>query len=205
MQGMVFGSSVPTSLPHRRLDAKTAVTFVYYPCVCFKRVPTILARANNSLTGHPQQDHETRHGSMSRTRWTVDGPDEVPLEIEGRKFSTNDEGAPMMCNLVCSAMGRHVHIDYCRADDAAACAGNEELQHLTRRIQPNPARAKDLLTHSLFWKRSGEWRLGASVLVDRLSELLLNRFQRPILEGRTSQLWEMVGLHLDFNLVVIKI
>ncbi|KAF8428935.1 hypothetical protein L210DRAFT_3623712 [Boletus edulis BED1] len=105
--------------------------------------------------GHPQQEHETRHGSMSRTRWTVDGPDDVPLEIEGRKFSTNDEGAPMMCNLVCSAMGRHIHIDYCRADDEAECTGNEELQHQTRRIQPDPGRPKDLLTHSLFWKRSG--------------------------------------------------
>ncbi|KAG6369029.1 hypothetical protein JVT61DRAFT_1964, partial [Boletus reticuloceps] len=106
--------------------------------------------------GHPQQEHETRHGSMSRTRWTVDGPDDVPLEIEGRKFSTNDEGAPMMCNLVCSAMGRHVHIDYCRADYEAECTSNGELQHLTRRIQPDPDRPKDLLTHSLFWKRSGE-------------------------------------------------
>jgi hypothetical protein len=93
---------------------------------------------------------------MSRTRWTVDGPDDIPLEIEGRKFSTNDEGAPMMCNLICSAMGRHVHIDYCRAVDGAACTVNEELQHLTKRMQPDPDRAKDVLTHSLFWKRSGE-------------------------------------------------
>ncbi|KAI9571051.1 hypothetical protein HD554DRAFT_2017581 [Boletus coccyginus] len=105
--------------------------------------------------GHPQKEHETRHGSMSRTRWTMDGPDDVPLEIDGRKFSTNDEGAPMMCNLVCSAMGRHVHIDYCRADAEAACIGNKQLQHLTKRIQPYPERAKDVLTHSLFWKRSG--------------------------------------------------
>ncbi|KAF8548563.1 hypothetical protein OG21DRAFT_1606884 [Imleria badia] len=105
--------------------------------------------------GHPQQEHETSHGSMSRTRWTVDGPDDVPLEIEGRKFYTNDEDVLMMCNFVCSAMGRHVHIDYCHADDEAACTGNEELQHLPRRIHPNPDRAKDVLTHSLFWKRSG--------------------------------------------------
>ena len=93
---------------------------------------------------------------MSRTRWTIDGPDDVPLEIEGRKFSTNDEGAPMMCNLVCSAMGRHVHIDYCRADDEAECTGNEELQHLAKKLLPDPDRPKDVLAHSLFWKRSGE-------------------------------------------------
>ncbi|KAF9231332.1 hypothetical protein BU15DRAFT_68422 [Melanogaster broomeanus] len=105
--------------------------------------------------GHPQQEHDTRHGSMSRTHWIVDGADDVCLEIDGRKFSTNDEGAPMMCSLVCQAMGRHVHIDYCRADDKASCTGNDEIQHLARQLLPNPDRAKDALTHNLFWKRSG--------------------------------------------------
>jgi hypothetical protein len=147
--------SVYVSFPHSHLDAKTAVTFAPYLLVSCKCGPAIPTRAHDSLEGHPQREHETRHGSMSRTRWTVDGPDDVPVEIEGRKFSTNDEGAPMMCNLVCSAMGRHVHIDYCRAVDEAACNGNRELQHLTRKIQPDPDRAKDVLTHSLFWKRSG--------------------------------------------------
>ncbi|KIK75265.1 hypothetical protein PAXRUDRAFT_835730, partial [Paxillus rubicundulus Ve08.2h10] len=46
--------------------------------------------------GHSQQEHETRHGSMSNARWSVDGPDEEGLEVEGRRFSTNDDGAPMM-------------------------------------------------------------------------------------------------------------
>ncbi|KIO11026.1 hypothetical protein M404DRAFT_127237 [Pisolithus tinctorius Marx 270] len=106
--------------------------------------------------GHPQQEHETRHGSMSRTRWTVDGPDDAAvLEIEGRRFSTNDEGAPMMCNLVCQAMGRHAHIDYCRSDEEAACIGNDEIQHIMKRLRPNPDRPKDYVTHNLIWKRSG--------------------------------------------------
>ena len=152
---MVFQCPVHPSFTNSLSDAKTVVTFAHYLLVSFKYRGSTILRANDSLSGHPQQEHETRHGSMLRTRWTVDGPDDVPLEIEGRKFSVNDEGAPMMCNLVCSAMGRHVHIDYCRADEAV-CTGNEELQHLTRRIQPDPDRAKDVLTHSLFWKRSGE-------------------------------------------------
>ncbi|KAL4072300.1 hypothetical protein J3A83DRAFT_4093511 [Scleroderma citrinum] len=105
--------------------------------------------------GHPQQEHETRHGSMSRTRWTIDGDDTEALEVEGRRFSTNDEGAPMMCNLLCQALGRHVHIDYCRSDDEAACTGNDEIQHIDRRLLPDPDRPKDYVTHSLFWKRSG--------------------------------------------------
>ena len=107
--------------------------------------------------GHPQQEHETRHGSMSRTRWTVDGPDDTAvLEVEGRRFSTNDEGAPMMCNLFCQTLGRHVHIDYCRSDDEAACTGNDEIQHIHSRLLPDPDRPKDYVTHSLFWKRSGK-------------------------------------------------
>ncbi|KAG2347680.1 hypothetical protein BDR05DRAFT_927599 [Suillus weaverae] len=105
--------------------------------------------------GHPQQEHETRHGSMSSSRWAVDGPDDTGLEVEGRRFSSNDEGAPMMCNLVCQALGRHVHIDYCRAEDAASCIGNNEAQHIFKRLLPHPDRPKDFLTHNLFWRRSG--------------------------------------------------
>ncbi|KAG1886418.1 uncharacterized protein F5891DRAFT_1082392 [Suillus fuscotomentosus] len=102
--------------------------------------------------GHPQQEHETRHGSMSSSRWAVDGPDDTGLEVEGRRFSSNDEGAPMMCNLVCQAVGRHVHIDYCRASDAAAYIGNNEAQHIFKRLLPHPDRPKDFLTHDIFWR-----------------------------------------------------
>ncbi|KAG0701346.1 hypothetical protein DFH29DRAFT_990130 [Suillus ampliporus] len=96
--------------------------------------------------GHPQQEHETRHGSMSSSRWAVDGPDDAGLEVEGRRFSSNDEGAPMMCNLVCQAVGRHIHVDYCRDPD---------VQHISKRLLPNPERAKDCVTHNLFWRRAG--------------------------------------------------
>jgi hypothetical protein len=92
---------------------------------------------------------------MSSSRWAVDGPDDTGLEVEGRRFSSNDEGAPMMCNLVCQALGRHIHIDYCRAQDAATCRGNNEVQHISKRLLPNPERAKDCVTHNLFWRRAG--------------------------------------------------
>ncbi|KAL6309202.1 hypothetical protein BKA93DRAFT_724346 [Sparassis latifolia] len=104
--------------------------------------------------GHPQQEHETSHGSMSQTRWAVDGPDGTAVELRGRKYSSNDEGAPMMCNLVCLAMGRHVHVDYCRAVDGTPCDG-PELQHNLTRMTPNPNRPKDYITHDLYWRRSG--------------------------------------------------
>ncbi|KAH9047481.1 hypothetical protein EDB83DRAFT_2317547 [Lactarius deliciosus] len=102
--------------------------------------------------GHTQQEHETSHGSMTQTRWAIDGPDETGLELGGRKFSSNDEGAPMMCNLVCSSMGRHVHIDYCRAGENAPCDG-AEVQHINARMVPNPDKPKDAITHSLYWRR----------------------------------------------------
>ncbi|KAG2076123.1 hypothetical protein BDR04DRAFT_1003889 [Suillus decipiens] len=105
---------------------------------------------------HPQQEHETRHGSMSSSRWAIDGPDSTSLEVEGRRFSSNDEGAPMMCNIVCQALGRHVHIAYCRLQDATtSCTWNPEALHISKRVLPTPDHPKDFLTHNLFWRRSG--------------------------------------------------
>ncbi|KAH8986573.1 hypothetical protein EDB86DRAFT_2954862 [Lactarius hatsudake] len=102
--------------------------------------------------GHSQKEHRTGHGSMAQTRWAVDGPDGVTLELGGRKFSSDDEGAPMMCNLVCSSMGRHVHIDYCCAGANGFCDG-AEVQHINGMMVPNPERRKDAITHSLYWRR----------------------------------------------------
>ena len=91
---------------------------------------------------------------MTQTRWAIEGPDDSGLELEGRKFSSNDEGAPMMCNLVCSSMGRHVHIDYCRAGENTPCDG-AEVQHINARMVPDPDRRKDAVTHNLYWRRMG--------------------------------------------------
>jgi hypothetical protein len=104
--------------------------------------------------GHSQKEHETSHGSMSRVKWSVEGADTAALQVKGHKFATNDDGAPMMCNLYCADLGRHVHIDYCRSDQAAQCKG-AEIQHISTRVEPNPEKAKDWITHSLHWKRMG--------------------------------------------------
>ncbi len=92
---------------------------------------------------------------MSNVRCSVDGPDEEGVEVEGRRFSTNDEGVPMMCSLVCKSLGRHIHIDYCRAKTPAECRVNNEVEHIMKKLQPQPDRPKDFLAHNLFWKRSG--------------------------------------------------
>ncbi|KZT12602.1 uncharacterized protein LAESUDRAFT_808190 [Laetiporus sulphureus 93-53] len=104
--------------------------------------------------GHPQKEHETSHGSMSRTQWAIDGPDGTTLELDGRKFGSRDEGTPMFCSMVCRSLGRHVHVDYCRAGQREVCGG-PEYEHISARMQPYPDRPKDWVTHRLFWRRTG--------------------------------------------------
>ena len=160
-----------------------------------------------TLQGHTQQEHETSHGPMTQTRWALDGPDGVSLELGGRKFSSNDEGAPMMCNLVCSSMGRHVHIDYCRTEANGPCNG-AELQHVDNRIAPSPDRPKDAVTHSLYWRRMGSLgelfpearsklksyscRLQRSRVHISPNTPVLIFESRPIHQRRTSYLCQMV-------------
>ena len=96
---------------------------------------------------------------MTKTRWAVDGPDGT-LELGGRKFSSDDEGGPMMCNFVCSSMDRHVHIDYCRAEDGGRCSG-AEMEHIGEGMAPDPHKPKDAITHRLHWRR-----MGASTITD---------------------------------------
>ena len=91
---------------------------------------------------------------MTQTRWAVDGPDGTTFELGGRRFSSNDEGAPMMCNIVCSSMGRHVHIDYCRTETGGPCDG-PEVEHISARMIPNPDKSKDYIAHGLHWRRMG--------------------------------------------------
>ncbi|KAG9091466.1 hypothetical protein FS749_016528, partial [Ceratobasidium sp. UAMH 11750] len=103
--------------------------------------------------GHPQQLHETSHGSMTATKWVVEGDDANPVyELQGRKFGSGDEGAPMLCSLVCAAQGRHAHIDYCR--DPGNC-DEPECEHISERMHPEPDRPKDWISHGLSWARSG--------------------------------------------------
>ena len=91
---------------------------------------------------------------MTQTRWAVDGPDGTTFELGGRRFSSNDDGAPMMCNLICSSMGRHIHLDYCRTEGGGSC-DSAEVQHIHARMIPNPDKPKDAITHGLYWRRMG--------------------------------------------------
>ena len=91
---------------------------------------------------------------MTQTRWAVAGPDGTSLEIEGRRFSSNDEGASMLCQFVCKLMGRHVHIANCRSADGGPCYGTD-VEHINEKLSPDPDKAKDSITHALYWRRMG--------------------------------------------------
>ena len=114
---------------------------------------------------------------MTHTRWAVDDPDGVGLELDGRKFSSDDEGAPMMCNIVCTSMGRHVHIDYCRAEENGACEGGDGVQHIKAKMVPDPNKPKDAVTHSLYWRRMGSLHY-ISGIHSTLNHHFARRFQR---------------------------
>jgi hypothetical protein len=94
---------------------------------------------------------------MSATQWVVEGDDDNPVyELQGRKFGSGDDGAPMLCNLVCSAQGRHAHIDYCRDPDPDNC-NDPESEHIVERMNPDPDEPKDWISHGTFWARSGRF------------------------------------------------
>ena len=91
---------------------------------------------------------------MSNAVWFVHGEDSGTVEVEGRKYSAGDSGAPMLCSLVCKSLGRHIHIDKCRsADDDGVCGGGPGIQHIN---DPDSNENEDLISHRIFWRRSGE-------------------------------------------------
>ena len=90
---------------------------------------------------------------MANTVWFVHGDDDDTVEVEGRKYAAGDSGAPMLCNMVCKSLRRHIHVDTCRADDEGVCGGGPGVQHID---DPTSAEKQDLISHRLFWDRSGE-------------------------------------------------
>ena len=65
--------------------------------------------------------------------------------------------------MICRNVGRHIHIDFCRAEDAESCQG-EGLQHISSTMAPRPDKAKDFVSHRLYWARLGMY---ANIIVHR--------------------------------------
>ncbi|CAG8440721.1 9944_t:CDS:10, partial [Cetraspora pellucida] len=97
--------------------------------------------------GHSQPLHETRHGNMVQTEFTTEDNDNE-FVYGGHKLKAGDEGT-----FHCKELGRHRHIDYCNNVDE--CKLNQGLQHINGRVHPNPEKAKDFMSHGLFWERTG--------------------------------------------------
>jgi hypothetical protein len=55
--------------------------------------------------------------------------------------------------MVCKSMGRHAHIDFCR-NSGTNCQG-ADIQHIKARLEPEPTKDKDWVSHKLYWQRTG--------------------------------------------------
>jgi len=130
--------------------------------------------------GHSQAEHETSHGSMSKTHWALEGTNESMVEVGGHKFAANETGAPMLCGSVCQSQGPHVHLDYCCAATAGECIG-KGIEHLSMRISPDVDRPKDAVSHAVFWKRTGT-RLDPVSTITADTVIRLQRYTMLLLE-----------------------
>ncbi|CAE6523134.1 unnamed protein product [Rhizoctonia solani] len=108
---------------------------------------------------HPQKLHHTTHGSMKETKWIVEPQKnaagkqvDAGYKLENHKYGAGDEGAPMLCQMMCSKQGRHAHVDFCQDPNnhtTPAC------EHISTRMQPEPNRPKDWISHATYWERTG--------------------------------------------------
>lgn len=91
---------------------------------------------------------------MEHTAWAIEGDADAAVELQGRKFAAQDGGAPQLCSSICRDLGRHAHIVYCR-NEKGPCQ-EPESEHITKPMVPNPHKAKDWVSHKVFWARTGE-------------------------------------------------
>ncbi|KAG8991998.1 hypothetical protein FRB94_012099 [Tulasnella sp. JGI-2019a] len=103
--------------------------------------------------GHVQAEHSTAHGSMEYTSWAIEGDPDMFVEVQGRKYAARDGGAPQLCSSVCSALGRHAHIDFC--GNMMGNCQEPESEHIAVPMLPEPGKEKDWVSHKAFWARSG--------------------------------------------------
>ncbi|GBC20093.1 uncharacterized protein OCT59_006574 [Rhizophagus irregularis] len=99
--------------------------------------------------GHAQI-HDTRHGNMTQTELDNE------FDYAGHRLRVGDQGTFVLCNLHCKNLGRHRHIDYCK-NEKNCKSGNQgqDIQHINEKVQPNPEKPKDFISHKLFWERTG--------------------------------------------------
>ncbi|CAE6449480.1 unnamed protein product [Rhizoctonia solani] len=96
---------------------------------------------------------------MAETKWIIEPKKDSSgrsvdsgYKLENHKYGSGDEGAPMLCQMMCSKQGRHAHVDFCLDPNnhtTPAC------EHIAARMQPEPDRPKDWISHATYWERTG--------------------------------------------------
>ncbi|KAJ3115004.1 hypothetical protein HDU96_001355 [Phlyctochytrium bullatum] len=97
--------------------------------------------------------HDTNHGSMSATVFTHVEDEE--FQFGAHKFNRNDSGKCFLCQLHCKDLKRHHHVDWCRHPDQPHLCKRDGCSHINHKLNPDPDRPKDMVTHETYWKRSG--------------------------------------------------
>ena len=92
---------------------------------------------------------------MERTAWAIEGDANATVEIQGRKFAAEENGAPQLCSTFCRDLGRHAHLDWCRNTKTGPRCQEPEIEHIDIPMLPDEGRPKDWISHKLFWARSG--------------------------------------------------
>jgi hypothetical protein len=77
----------------------TVDTIARFHSVGINYAPNLLISTQITI-GHSQVEHETSHGSMSRTRWALGADAGEGLTVNGHKFGSEDEGAPMLVSWI---------------------------------------------------------------------------------------------------------
>ncbi|RIA83382.1 hypothetical protein C1645_833923 [Glomus cerebriforme] len=93
----------------------------------------------------------------------------------GHRLRIGDHGTFVLCNLHCRELGRHCHIDYCQSESEENCKLGNQGQHINEKVQLNPDRSKDFISHKLFWERTEQQEF--SKCDYECSDKMHNKFQ----------------------------
>lgn len=91
---------------------------------------------------------------MEQTKWFLEEERES-IEVGGHKYGSGDDGAPMLCSLVCKSMSRHVHVADCVVGEHGQCARGTEVEHIATTGGHGIRGTVDWVSHNLYWKKSG--------------------------------------------------
>ncbi|KDN34398.1 hypothetical protein RSAG8_12515, partial [Rhizoctonia solani AG-8 WAC10335] len=101
---------------------------------------------------HRQRLHATVHGSMVGTQWVIESEANEAYKLEEHRYASGDSGDSMFCSMLCVKQGRHAHIDFCRDPSNHT---QPLCEHISSRVEPEPNRDKDWISHTTYWERTG--------------------------------------------------